>query len=237
MATPLYHAVPAALPYQLCLLYTERIDPATILVPQAVTDSDCCPRNLTLWLIVVTANDLSLRYNPQHLAASSIRRNLTRAARWRTRNGVLTSTIRNGRVYNYGQALTNAIAWYSDEQFFFGVTGVIDRQTWTMQSPLDRDPQGPVIGPATAVYPLPIPQDLPAGIRAALLARNRAPPPFMNWLGQNFDITVRYYPQHVATLFPFVIWPGIPPPPGPPPGPQQGQQGPPQGPQSNPANN
>lgn len=97
------------------------------------------------------------------------------------------------------QALTNAVAFYTVDQLFFGVTGTIDPFTWTMQPPIDRDPYNlvAIAGLPTPAYNVPAPLDVPADVRAAMLARNTPLPPFYNWLQLRPHIVQRFYPQFI----------------------------------------
>ena len=75
----------------------------------------------------------------------------------------------------------------SDDQWFFGVTGLIEMDTWTMKAPIDKilSPRETRKLPEPPSYPLPNPRDVHPTFRDALRNEGRELPTFQQWLKDN----------------------------------------------------
>ena len=113
-----------------------------------------------------------------------------RAAVWRQKNGVFISSEGAASTWNKdAKAILEDAADFSEDQWFFGVIGMLNKNDLTMTPPIDktlRDEERMFLPSKKPDYPLPAPRDVSKNIRDALKKyHEKTLPSFKEWKVRN----------------------------------------------------
>jgi hypothetical protein len=182
------------LPEPLCWIFPdlEEQRPERQELPREITDAMCTGRQVALWTMMGYKWKAILSKMGVAAVSNSAwnrwqGRLADRRAKWRGLNGILSGGVSSvDRMSNSMTAcIRDSCYILQDDELFFRRLGACSYTAdFYYTSPFDRDKDFKFAGPIT-VFKLPLPQDVPPGVRNIFAEEGRIIPEFQAWLERN----------------------------------------------------